>query len=259
MINVGIAQISNTTSIEENFKSIKNLLNQFEKTDSDLVLFPECSLSGFTAKMKDCTLEVLNPYIDEIQNWANTFDIEVVLPSAFVENDKVYNSGFWFKKNDYHQFYKLGLTESEKKFFSTPNFDTKKVFQVGDYRFGILICFEAEHSPWKYFSNGSVDAILWPGYWGWTQENKWELNRDDDRLNPIYQNMAEWKCPLLQSNFAKNNLDNHKGSGPEGLSFIINADNKLVHRGAHLREDGFIVRMNKKDGKVSIVDIQSVL
>lgn len=59
--------------------------------------------------------------------------------------------------------------------------------------------------------------------------------------NPIFSNVGYWKVPLLQANFAFNDLEGFTGSGPEGLSFIISAENELLMRGPHRKEGGLIV------------------
>lgn len=252
MLSVGIAQIPNSTDVAKNFAAIFDLLQKFESMKVDVILFPECSLSGFSAKMRECTETVLHPYVEKIQSWAQKTGVEVVLPTAIAEADKVFNSGFWFKENEHQRFYKTGLTDSEKNFFSVPANSGEKVFQVKGYNLAVLICFEIEHPAFTYFESGEADAILWPGYWGWTSEDIWSEKRDQE-LNPIYKNMTEWQIPLLQSNFARNDLEGHKGAGPEGLSFIINENNQLAHKGAHLKSEGFVVQLNKVNGR-TVVD-----
>lgn len=185
MISIGIAQIPNSTDVSRNFDSIKGLLEKFEKTDVDLVVFPECGLSGFSSKMRECTHTVLRPYLEKIQSWVNQTGIEVVLPTAIVEEEKIFNSGFWFKKNEHQRFYKVGLTDSEKNFFSMPSQPGSKVFQIKGYNLALLICFEMEHQPWAYFQKGEADAILWPGYWGWKPEDAWEADREEDRKSVV--------------------------------------------------------------------------
>lgn len=54
-INIGVAQLTNSTDIEKNFNSITSFLSRFEKEKVDAILFPECSLSGFSSKMRQCT------------------------------------------------------------------------------------------------------------------------------------------------------------------------------------------------------------
>ncbi len=39
-------------------------LTHFEEKEIDLILFPECSLSGFSSKIKDCTIDLITPYLD---------------------------------------------------------------------------------------------------------------------------------------------------------------------------------------------------
>lgn len=259
MINVGIAQIPNSPDIQKNYSAIASLLNRFEKTDADLVVFPECSLSGFTSRMKDSSESTLFPYLELIQSWVTKTGIEVVLPTAISENEKVFNSGFWIKPTSRQKFYKTGLTESERKFFSIPQEPTSKVFSMKGYSFGLLVCFEAEHSPWSFFEKNQVDAILWPAYWGWSVDEIWGPHKGSQKVNPIFNNMAAWKIPLLQANFSMNDLGGSTGAGPEGLSFIIDADNQLVHRGPHLRSDGFLVKLLKDDQGTRILGISDLV
>ncbi len=54
-INIGVAQLTNSTDIEKNFNSITSFLSRFEKEKVDVILFPERSLSGFSSKMRQCT------------------------------------------------------------------------------------------------------------------------------------------------------------------------------------------------------------
>lgn len=251
-INVGIAQTPNSTDLAKNFKSIFSLLDKFKLAEVDVVLFPECSLSGFSAKMKECTLEVVQPYLDQIQAWTDQTGIEVVLPTAIAENDRVYNSGRWFRGSENIPFYKIGLTDSEKKFFSVPDSPSPKVFEVRGFKFAVLICFEAEHQPWTYFGDGEVDAILWPGYWGWTLESGWSEEKEPGKPNLIFANVAQWKLPVLQSNFAFNDLEGYSGSGPEGLSFVIGRDNQLAMRGLH-RQTGAIVVKLEKNSETTVI------
>ncbi|MDG0816450.1 carbon-nitrogen hydrolase family protein [Bdellovibrio svalbardensis] len=252
MIKIGVAQIANTTSVERNFTAVKRMLARFENKEVDVVLFPECALSGFSARMKECTESVVRPYLEEIHNWSFQTGIHVVLPTAIVQEGQVFNSGFWISPRNKTQFYKLGLTDSEKKFFSVPEESTPKVFSVKGYSFGVLICMEAQLQPWSYFAREEVDAILWPGYWGWTATCQWAAN-NEEKENLVHRNVKEWQKPLIQSNFAFNDLEGHSGAGPEGLSFVVNSKNELIHRGRHLLEEGFIVQLSKLNGQTEIV------
>ena len=252
-INVGLAQTLNSTDIENNFKSIISLLEKFRLAAVEVVLFPECCLSGFSSKMNECTLELMQPYFDQLQDWTDSTGIEVVIPTAISENGFVYNAGRLFKRGGNTPFYKTGLTDSEKTFFSVPNYPNQKVFEISGFRFAILICSEAEHHPWAYFKHGEADAVFWPGYWGWTVESEWGAEEKPGKLNPIYSNVEQWKIPVLQANFASNDLDGRKGPGPEGLSFVIGGDNDLKMKGPHNEVGGVVVKLGKGFGTTTVL------
>lgn len=59
MLSVGVAQIANSVDVAKNFEAISIHLQKFAKENVDLVLFPECSLSGFAATKRECTETVL--------------------------------------------------------------------------------------------------------------------------------------------------------------------------------------------------------
>lgn len=244
MLNLGIAQIINSTDINKNFNSIWQFLESFESRSVDLILFPECSLSGFSAKIKECSLELLEPYLSKISEWSLRTGIDVILPTAVVD-DKIYNSGFIFSAGKREQFYKLGLTESEQKFFSLPKKPSNKKFQCKNYKFGLLICMEAQQEAWNHFTDDEVDFILWPGYWGWEKDDEWIELKSNNEENLVFQNMLHWKKPLIQSNFALNDFGDSRKNGPKGLSVVINNDNQLHFKGEYEKESAFIVSLEK--------------
>jgi predicted amidohydrolase len=245
VIKVGIAQIKNSTDIESNYQTIMKCLTHFEEKEIDLILFPECSLSGFSSKIKDCTIDLITPYLDKINDWSRSNNIAVVLPTALKDNEKIYNTGFYFKAGEVDQFFKIGLTESEKQFFSIPVGYVKKIYQVKSYRFIPLICLEAELEPFQYFSQNEIDFILWPGYWGWELEDKWDKYKRDKEENLIHKNVSSWSIPLLQANFSYNDFGD-RASGPHGLSVVVNKKNELVYRSGFETEECFVVEFKDK-------------
>ena len=256
MIKIGVTQIKNSISVEDNFSSIMKALIYFQSTDTDLILFPECSLSGFSATIKDCTLDIVKDYLAEIEKWSNKYNKFVVLHTALVDQ-KIYNTGFIFGKNTNERFYKLGLTDSEKTFFSVPAESTKKVFRIKEYNIAILICFEAQMDPWTFFKEGEVDLILWPGYWGWEKGDLWNELKITGEVNLIHQNMTKWMRPLIQSNFAFNDLADNRTSAPHGLSMFINKDNTLFFQADADSESFYQVTIDNGEIKncVKIADL----
>jgi predicted amidohydrolase len=145
IIHAGIAQIPNSSDLDRNFRTIFSMLERFEHTEVRLVVFPECSLSGFTAQMQTCTPVRLEPYFLQIETWVAKSGIEVVLPTAISDNGRIFNSGRWFRAHGRTPFFKIGLTESEKKYFSIPEDTHPKVFVSNGFRFAVLICADVAH------------------------------------------------------------------------------------------------------------------
>ena len=245
MLKIGVVQLRNSISVESNYYSIRSFLKQFEENKVDLILFPECALSGFSSKITECSLEKIKPFLHSIDKWSKEFQTHVVLPTAIADREKIYNSGFWFSDKEIKRFQKCGLTDSERNFFSVSKDFLTKVFEVKGYRCALLICMEAQQLPYTYFPKNSADLILWPGYWGWTPADTWSIKSFNNKENLVYKNMISWQLPLIQSNFAFNDLDDKRASGPEGLSIVVNKDNNLCFRGKHMKESAFIVTVKQ--------------
>lgn len=245
MIKIGVCQIKNSIEVESNFISIMQSLKIFQNTDTDIILFPECSLSGFSAKIKDCTLDLMSDYFAKIEKWSKDHNKYVVLPTA-LDDGKIYNTGFVFGGIDREQFYKIVFSESEKKFFSTLEKNTKKIFSIKKYNIAILLCLEAEMHPYLFFAKGDADLILWPGYWRWQREDKWEEFKKDGNPNLIFKNMNEWKIPLIQSNFAFNDIADERNAGPHGLSMFVNKDNSLFFQADFNKESCYQITVENQ-------------
>jgi predicted amidohydrolase len=252
-INIGIAQIRNTASLEENHQTILKCLERFKEKRIDLVVFPECGLSGFTAKMQACTQDILNPIIADLAKWSSENRICLILPTAVTDRDgKIFNSGFFINGYKTETFYKLGLTQSEKGFFSVPSNYKKEIYEHKDFRFMPLICKEAQDLPWTYFTDGELDFILWPGYWGWTKDEDWH----EEKI--ISANMDKWKIPLIQSNFSYNDKIDARSSGPHGQSVVIDRHNTIYYRAGYDIEECFKITLEKTDSVVNLISFEEL-
>nr|WP_283808892.1 carbon-nitrogen hydrolase family protein [Lujinxingia vulgaris] len=236
--------MQNSTDVPRNVRTMRKCLALLALKDVNLVVFPECSLTGFSPKLTASTPAELGGYIDEFSQWSRDHDIAVVLPTALTDG-AIYNTGFYIHQGKATPFYKLGLTPSETGFFSTPADYTKSVFSLRGFRFLPLICMEAQQDPWTYFKPGDVDFLLWPGYWGWEKDDLWSPLKKDGDPNPIFQNVAQWRVPLIQANFAYNEGKAPEIRGPHGLSRVVGSDNTLCFQAAFHRESCFWFTLEK--------------
>ena len=232
-MKIASVQIPNSLKVEDNFDNILSSLKSAVDAGCELVVFPECSLSGFTSEMKKCSMNFLKPFLDQIREISFQQNMTVVLPSAYVEGEKVYNAVFIFDSNEVTIQYKIGLTESEQRFFSIPENKHSKIFIAKGIRIAILVCFEAQMDPYSFIKEGECDLILWPGYISSGEKKGW----DNLEKNEVYQNMTYWKVPLVQSNFSFNDLSIGKDRGPDGHSIVLNKNNNLLQRGKYQEND----------------------
>lgn len=248
--------MSNSTSIETNFNKVFTALEAFKKQEVDLVVFPECSLSGFSAQIRKCTDEFLAPLIHVLSNWVKENKIAIILPTA-VQRGAIYNMGFFFNSYGEREFYKIGLTPSEKKFFTAPDYYKKQVFEINDFSFMPLICREAEGPTWKYFAKDDIDFVLWPAYWGWTAGANWGPSAEGGS-NAVFENMKNWQVPLIQSGFAFNDVDIQSPQGPCGLNVVVNRHNELIYRGPLNQEKNYVVCLTKESGATEIEKVYEI-
>jgi predicted amidohydrolase len=239
-MKIASVQIPNTLSVEVNFNNILSTLQSAIEAGSDLIVFPECSLSGFTAEMKKCSMEFLKPFLDQIKEVSFKHNVTIIVPSAYVEAEKIYNAVFIFDSNEVQVQYKVGLTESEQKFFSIPEKAHSKIFITKGIRIGVLVCIEAQMPPYSFIKEGEFDLIVWPGYISSGENKEW----NNLEKNEVYQNMIYWKVPLIQSNFSFNDLSIGKHRGPDGHSIILDKNNNLVQRGKFQENDIIITSLS---------------
>lgn len=243
-VRVALAQIPNTADIVQNKESILKHLQMVEKHQPDLVLFPECALSGFSTAVLDMCFQSCKSAVEEIKEWTRHGSATVVLPTAWPENFGVLNAGFILRNGRIlGEFFKEGLTESERQLFMVPKRENGRMFSVRGVRFAMLICAEAQKRAWEYFDQGSADVILWPGYWRWKKEDCWSSKSRNKENDLVHMNVRLWRVPLLQANFCFNDKSDQRKLSPEGRSVIIDGANCHRHSAPALKSSGSIVEL----------------
>lgn len=243
-MKIGLCQIQNTSNLSSNISTILRCCEIASK-ECDLIVFPECALTGFSPHI-DYNEDVLALFFEKLSKLSQATETSIVVPTAIPFGERFYNSGFVFHSSgERTQFYKEGLTVSEQRFF-VPGENHSRVFQVKGYTFALLLCMEASEPPWTYLNEDeAVDAILWPGYWGWKESVQWDESLEK-LSRQVHQNMKVWKTPLLQVNFSNNHPSDKRNVGPEGLSVVVNAENELVHCAPRIHESISVVTLGER-------------
>ncbi|MCV6607308.1 MAG: carbon-nitrogen hydrolase family protein [Campylobacterales bacterium] len=164
------------TKISPNYQKNLDLIlkNYKQNIDSDFILAPEVSLTGFDYENFEKAGE-FSKYATE------TFSKEIgKTPFAITMIEKkgndFFNTAKVFHKNKIiHQQskYKLFLLGNEDKYFKSGTKDQIQKFQINDVTYGILICFELRFTElWKELEG--VDIILIPAAWGKLRKTHFE-------------------------------------------------------------------------------------
>lgn len=249
-------QLPNSTDLAANLARIWSALERAAAVSADLVLFPECTISGFSAKMGRYTLDDLAPHLRRIEAWAAAHKLCVVLPSGVMLDDARYNVAFVLRDGPRLSIFKRGLTPSELGFFSAPA-TSDRSFLCRGYRCAVLICAEAEQPAWSHLDQ-NVDLVLWPGYWGWSLDEPWAELREGGSPCPLFANQRQWARPMIQSNFSGNALGDGRQGGPSGLSVFIRRDGAVAGRGAHAQEGAWLLTLTEDALGLEIRDITEI-
>lgn len=255
-LSIGVSQIQNNLDVSVNLSSVLNALKVFHVAGADLVLFPECALTGFSSLVKNTNYNLVQDAVVQIREHVDKLGLAAIVPTAWLLDGAFYNCGFYFQPGIAPvQFFKEDLTESETKFF-IPQVNSLRSFEVNGVKLGILICIEAALDPWKYYSKETLpDVLLWPGYWG-NKVTTWDANNAKDSYK-VFKNMLSWKRPLIQATFSKNHANVELGEGPFGRSFVVTSDNRAKFSAAYREEDNFLVRLEGSD-KLEVTNVSSV-
>ena len=260
-LQVGISQIQNSTAVQENLAVILNCISKHQRAGCDLAMFPECALTGFSSLVKNTNFIEVDEALHLIQKQVDQGTTSAFVPAVVKNNEGEFiNSGFYFQPHDDRvQFFKEGLTVSERKFFKTrPN--TTRQFRINGYKIGFLICIEAAHQPWEYLHEGEMpDLILWPAYWGRDIVPSWNENLTaDDHL--VYQNSKIWKAPLLHATFFENHENVGLKPGPFGQSLVIDENSELFYSAAKSIAEDYVVSFERAESKkASIVGVRTLV
>lgn len=145
IVLIGAYQFAVTKNISDNFEIIKKAILQAAHRGVNLLVFPECALTGYPPhnieKASLVDFGKLDSVYWQLQNLVNNNHICVIVGTITQENDRYYNSAIAFIPYKEKIIYsKRGLWGWDKENFSIGN--DNGVFDMEGWRIGIRICFE---------------------------------------------------------------------------------------------------------------------
>jgi len=241
-MKVASIQIPNSANAKNNLKAIEKGLALAAKSRADLALFPECALTGFAAR-SDWSEDLMQQAFGKALKLCRKYRIGAVIPTSIRQKSSFYNGSIVVGKDGevIEVLCKRGLTPAEESFFSIPQ-KKKRVFSFQGFRFALIFCREIEDAK-ELLGQESIDAILWPGYWGW--DDDWEWN-DKEPWTRLLQEVASFcQCPIIQANFLGDNAIKNTDGSTLGGSVAVSEKGELIDRSRPNQATPLLVTLNR--------------
>lgn len=151
--------------LESNFNRMSELIETAAEKSTDIICFPEMSLTGYCSdnSVKNFAVSLDNRYIENLTQLSKEYNITILTGIAEKNEDgRIYASQLVLSPENSPEIYrKLHIAPPEKATYSKG--DTIPVFEASGLKFGIQLCYDA-HFPElsTAMTSMGVDAIFFP-------------------------------------------------------------------------------------------------
>lgn len=231
MTTVALCPLDNAFDTAGNIAAIDAQLSRSAAGGASLAVFPECSLTGFKAR-KDLSPGHIAVAIAQVQASAARHRIAALVPSIELDRSgRPRNRARLFDAEGVQRacFEKQGLTRSEELWFAASDAPRTRTFGLHGRRFGVVFCIELDAPHDRWFKE-PVDAVLFPGYWGYAEAFDWSGPGPHNGQATMRERARQWNAPLLQANARRPEVDPRRGDQTLlGGSLAVAPDGTLLH------------------------------
>lgn len=144
-MKIAAYQFEISREILTNYKEIENAIIEAKKQEVDLIVFPECCLTGYPPRdiprADLVNFELVKETCTQIKKLSNELQISVLIGTIYKDNNQIYNRAVLFRPEMKTSHYdKRALWGWDKDNFSAG--ENKGIIEFGDIKIGIRICFE---------------------------------------------------------------------------------------------------------------------
>ena len=164
-MKIAAYQFAVSGNTDNNMSFIRAAVSQAADVKSDLIVFPECALSGYPSRdikrSDDVDTESVNKAICELQVMSDSYNIRILIGTVAFDGD-YYNRAYLFTPFKPVCFYdKRALYGFDEENFKTGS--ETGVFDIDGFRIGVRICYEIrfpEYFRELYKSNTDLNIVL---------------------------------------------------------------------------------------------------
>ena len=164
-MRAALYQFAVTGDVKENIACLKKAVKEAASEKADLIVFPECALSGYPSRdipdSKSCDFNLLSEGLKELKNLSEAHNIHILVGSI-VHEEKYYNRAYLLAPGKDAEYYdKRALYGWDEENFERG--ERKGIFNIGDLKIGVRICFEVrfpEYFRELYKAGCDLDIVL---------------------------------------------------------------------------------------------------
>ena len=165
-MKIAAYQFEISQDILKNYSEIENAIIEAKKQEVDLIVFPECCLTGYPPRDIPraglVNFELVSETCTKIQKLSNELQISVLIGTIYKDNNQIYNRAVLFRTEMKTSHYdKRALWGWDKDNFSVG--ENKGIVEFGDIKIGIRICFEVrfpEHFRELYTEKTDINIVM---------------------------------------------------------------------------------------------------
>ena len=166
-MRIGAYQFSVTSNVNDNMKTIKKAIVLAADKSVRLLIFPECSLTGYPPLTIQSCENIDFTYVEqcfyELQQLSIKYDMFIIIGSITMDDGKYFNSALIFSPDGYkiRPYHKRALWGWDRENFTMGS--NIGILKIDKFKIGIRICFEVrfpEYFRELYESDTDFNVVI---------------------------------------------------------------------------------------------------
>ena len=165
-MRIGAYQFAVSGNIENNYHRIQRGIQQAIQKDVELLVFPECALTGYPPRdiknASDVDFDKLSIIYEELQNVSDAHLLHIMIGSIEEINGLCYNAALLFAPHQERvAYHKRALWGWDKDNFCRGQ--KQGIFDINGWKIGVRICFEVRFPEFfreLYCENTDLNVIM---------------------------------------------------------------------------------------------------
>lgn len=161
-MKISIAQLATGSSISQN---LNKMLNVIEQSSADVIVFPECMLSGYEVNDKNwldtISISELEAAVEKICKKARSISRNIIFGTARKIQSDWFNCGIFVDRAGKVQYIykKINLANADRTFFQAGS--SLETFVIDEIPVAIQACREVRYpEQWRYLTLNGVKVIF---------------------------------------------------------------------------------------------------